>query len=104
MARMLVAMVANSTNVGVDWWPSGRVHCVVAHLYDPGSFQLSVSVQGYLKEGRFQSEFQVSKVPSSTIGPSGAAKGTIARMLASAMRGSSSSQVSMWTGESIASG
>lgn len=104
MARMSVAMEANSTNVGVPRWPSGRVHYVVAHLYDPESFQPSASVQGYLKEGRSESEFRASKVPSSTISLCGAAKDTIGRILAWATRASSSTQVSIGVRESIASG
>lgn len=64
-------MDAISIHAGVLWWSSGCVHHVVAaaHLYDPESFQLPVSVQGYLKEGRSELEVQVSKVPSSTIFP-----------------------------------
>lgn len=55
---------------GTVQWPSNSVHRVVSYLYGPAAFQLSVSVQSYLKEGRSKPEFQVaSKVPNSTVSP-----------------------------------
>lgn len=73
--------------------------------YDPESFQLFISVPGYLKEGRSESEVLMSKAPSSTIAPRlRVTKNTIARMLAWAMGASSSSHVMIWIRESIASG
>lgn len=70
VARMSVALDAISADVGVSRWSSGRVHHVVAaRQYDPESFQLPVSVQDYLKEGRSELEVQVSKIPSITIVP-----------------------------------
>lgn len=59
----------NGTNVGVTPGPFGRVHRVVAHLYDPDYFQPSFSVQSYLKEGRSEPEVLASKAPSSTMTP-----------------------------------
>lgn len=64
-------------------WPSGRI---LGHLHVSGSFQFSASVQGYLKEGRSESEMPGVESSSITITPLCGSKDVVGRPLAWSMR------------------